>query len=134
MASRQGIRLSAVNAPDGDISLEVLFGENSLSLTYSRDTYTPKLERELAQLINDRLPGNMLAAMLIKVLRTWDVVDVHPEDKNKPEVDQRLVPVPLSESSLTDLLSVAALSKIVEAMAEDQRPKLTTSESANDTF
>lgn len=121
-------RLSKVNLGDGDHTVPVKFGEEVLNITYNRGKFTPRVERELQEEAKANRPGGALAKMLMKVLISWDLEDAHPEDVNLPEDQQRLVPVPLNEQTLDDLLSIPAQARIVETIAEDNRPKQTTSE------
>ena len=114
--------------------LAIAIGLDTLNITYNREKYTPKIERELREAMEDMTPGKMLSQMLSTILTGWDVVDVHPDDLDKPEEEQRLIPVELSPENLDGLLSVTALGKIVEAIAADQNPNLTTSVPSNDTF
>lgn len=120
-------RLNKVNQGDGNRTVAVTYGEETLNVTYNRGALTPKVERELQEEASANRPGGALAKMLGKVIVGWDLQDVHPDDAELPEDHQRLVDVPLNSDTLDDILSIAAQAKIVEAIAEDNRPKATTS-------
>lgn len=114
------ITLKKLNGGDKSLAIPCEEGE-TLNVVYSRADYTPKLEAEMEEVRRTR-PGHSLALMLGKVLRSWDVVD---DDDS---------PVPLSAQTLDERLAIEAQAKIVEALAEDQRPNATASDGSDDTF
>lgn len=138
------ITLKKLNNPDETYaSLAVPFGDAVLNLTYSRESYTPKLERTIRQLVDANLIGGFLSAMLVEMLRSWDVVQEVPRvDKKSGKpiyghgdvqvIDQ--IPVPLTKETFDELLCIEAQAKIVEALRDANRPNLTTSEDTDDTF
>ena len=111
--SKSTIRRQKVNEGKGPRTLKIEFGGENLEIVYSRSKYTPKLERSMQDLVEKGLPGSMLAKML---------------------KDQREIPTPLTAETLDELVSVEAQSRIVEMMAEDNRPNLQTSTPPSDTF
>lgn len=116
------IKRSKVNAADGNRKLAIPFGGESLNITYSRSDITPKVEREMKELIDQSLPANMMKLTLVKFLKSWDMVE---EDGKTP--------VPLNESTLDESLSSEAQSVILSAIYDDQRPNLTASEDSENT-
>lgn len=116
--------------------LPIPFGSGSegeiLTISYCQDAYTVKLERQLQEQIKNNLPGQMLKVYILKLVKGWDVVDYHPDDMELPEEERRTVPVPLNEETLDDIIPIDKLARVVEAIAEDQRPNLTSSKNTED--
>lgn len=154
---RKGISLKKVN---GDVKeLPIKFGDEVLTAHYDSGNYTPRLEREMNEKIKQNLPGAMLSTMLLKVLvarlpdgsHGWDLladetteiptgrfVAVSGSDTNKTEPEVIVVEageiLPLNAFVLDEILGIPAQAKIVEALAEAQRPNRIQSAKQDDTF
>ena len=59
---------------------QVVFGEEQANLTYRPSAYTPLLEDELQETMQENRPGNALAEMLANVLLSWEVLDDDGEE------------------------------------------------------
>lgn len=106
-----------------------------ITIGYDADEYTVKLERELQEKIKENLPGAMLAVYVLKLVKSWDVVDYDPEDAKSdlPEEEWKTVPMPLTPDTFDDLIPIHLMARIVECIAEDQNPKLKSSERTRST-
>lgn len=133
--SKRTISRRKVNAGAGPktVAVEFTIGE-FMDFTYSREDYTPQLERKMNEMVKEGLPGNMLAAMLVKVGIAWNVVDDHPDDLELPESQRREVPMDFTAENLDAMFSIEALSRIVEEIANDSRPNQGKSPGPSDTF
>jgi hypothetical protein len=79
-AKRRGISLRTVNKVDEQKTVSIAFGEETLEVTYNRSKYTPKFEREVKELMDSNLPGNMLGKMVFALVTGWNLEDlVDPE-------------------------------------------------------
>lgn len=133
VVKKRGILLRKVNQVEETKAMSVPFGDEFLEVTYNRSKYTPKFEKEIKQLMDDNLPGNMLAKMLFTLLTSWNLRDYVDTDENLslPEDQRKTYPVPLTLDVFESLLSMEALASIVEKLAEDNRPNLKSSEDTN---
>ncbi len=119
-----------------------------VNVTYSREKYTPVLERSMREKIERGLPGNMLANMLSKLLLDWDVFHYNEnEDDDRPLVlspregydEPELIfqvgdKIPINARTLDQMVNIAAQAKIVEGISDDNRPNVTKSSSSDNTF
>jgi hypothetical protein len=144
------ISLKRLNRGDGDKAVAIQIGIDTLNLTYNREKYTPKLERELRESMDDRRPGAMLKDFLLSLLSGWDVViPVEGQDEKIDELIKKagkeltidelkekgiiFDPVPLNDETFEALVSVEAQALIVEKLSEDQRPNAKQSDFTSDT-
>lgn len=125
-------RLKKVQKPDIR-PVTVNFDGEVLNMKIDRQKYTPRLERQMKEAIDENLPLNMLVEFLHSLVTEWDLEDVHPDDVDKPEDKQRMVPVPLTRENIGDM-GVEVLQQIADGIIEAQRPNQTNSEISNDTF
>lgn len=130
-AKRKGISLKAINKSSEQKTVSILFGEETLELTYNRSKYTPRFEREVKELMDSNLPANMLAKMVFALVIDWNVEDV--VDDTLPEKDWEYAKVPLTYETFESLLSAEALATIVEALSEDNRPNQKPSDFTSNT-
>lgn len=143
------ISLKRLNRGDGDRSVAILVGIDTLNLTYSREKYTPQVERELRDRMEDRRPGAMLADFLLTLLTGWDVVipaegqddaitKLMEKAGRELTIDElqekgiKFEPVPLTKETFESLVSVEAQALIVEKLSEDQRPNAKQSDFTSD--
>lgn len=111
-----------VNFDEQDVKkLAVPYGDFVINIEYSRSRYTPKFEKELKEKTDEGLPAASLSLFLISLLRKWDIVD----DKGNP--------VPLTVEALEEIPTTFQ-SRLVEAIAEDQRPNQKPSETTSGSF
>lgn len=143
------ITLKRLNRGDGDKSVSIPIGIDTLNLTYNREKYTPKLERELRERMEDRRPGAMLSDFLLNLINGWDVLEVVEGQEEKiekltlkagrelstDELQQegiQFTPLPLNAETFEALVSVEAQALIVEKLSEDQRPNAKPSDFTSD--
>lgn len=149
------IPVKKINNAKGNGVITIPFLDEQLVLTYNREKYTPKVERELRDRMMENLPGTMLAEFLMTLLIDWDAVDVHSEDREKAEEMEtrlmsqdppvipglkdyeaagiRMVKLPLNADTFDALISIEAQGSIVEALSETQRPKAKQSDFMSNT-
>jgi DNA-binding NtrC family response regulator len=143
------ISLKRLNRGDGDKTVAITVGIDTLNLTYNREKYTPKLERELRERMEERRPGAMLADFLLNLLTGWDVVElVEGQDEKIAKLTEKVgkelsidelqaagiefTPLPLNAETFEALVSVEAQALIVEKLSEDQRPNAKPSDFTSD--
>ena len=129
------IRLSKINNIEERRTLSIPYDGDFLEIVYNRARYTPKFEREIKELMDESLPGNMLSKMLFALIIAWNVEDLVDDPKNlslSPD-KQEYYDVPLTQDTFDALFSVEALAGIVEKMSEDNRPNQKPSDFTSDT-
>lgn len=115
------IALRKVNKTDELKTVSIPYGEDMLNITYSRAKYTPQFEKELKELQKDELIGSILAEMLYTLVVDWNIEDcVNPEAKTEEE--QQWYKVPLVRETFTAALNIEALSDLMTAITEANRP------------
>jgi hypothetical protein len=133
VAQKNICRVKNFNRGAGPRTISVEYSGDILEFTYSREKYTPDLETGLAELLEKGRPGSYLAGTIIHCAIDWNLHKLKEGDENKPEHEQDWIPVPLTEEELGKL-SIEGLSRMVEMMAEDNRPNQKTSVKPVDTF
>jgi len=105
------------------------YGENGkLNFVYYPNRYTPNFEKELAS-AKDETAGSYLKAMMLPILKSWDVVEETPvtdidgkpvlNEDGTPKMTQ--VPVPLTEEGVGNI-PLEVMGDIVKAMAAAMKP------------
>lgn len=144
------VTVQKLNRGDGDRLVSIPIGIDVLNIGYNREKYTPAIERELREKMENKLPGCMLAGFLVNLLTSWDVVE--PADGEQKKIDKltasngrelsidelkaegiKFTDVPLTEITLDTIVSVQAQSLIVEKLSEDQRPNMQSSDFTSNT-
>jgi hypothetical protein len=147
------VKLSRLNKLKEKRSVQILFGDDTLSIDYNRAKYTPKFEREIKEMMDANLPAGSLAKMVFALILDWDLTDDKVQEKTTedgvvfefqnaegkwgvdvPEDERVQEPVPLTWEVFDALLSVDALTTLVEKLAEDNRPNVKSSDSTSDSF
>jgi hypothetical protein len=90
-------------------TIQVLFGEEILSITYRPSGFTPATEEKLDDLVQGKRIGKPLVDFLLDTLVAWDLLD-----------DQGNV-LPISRQVLAKL-PLAFLARLFRAITEDLRP------------
>lgn len=114
-------RLSRLKSQDKTLSVKI--GEEVLNIQYNRSTYTVEFETEMREKQEQNAPAAALAAMVLRVVTSWDLEDYHPEDLHILEEHRRTIPVPLNQESVERMVPIEVLVEIIAAIAEDNRPK-----------
>ena len=140
------VPIRRINKGKGIRTLKLKFGDDVLNIKYDRSKYTPAVERELNdQLEQKNLVGGLFAGFLGNLILEWDAMDVDPEDREKalelesdpdnlPGMKEyeaagiRMVPVPLTPETFDTLLSIETQGDLMTELGKDQRPNPTSSD------
>ena len=90
-------------------SVAVKVEDETLTVEYRPNAYTPKLEQEAAQVSGDQA-GPVLLTMLVPVIAGWDLVD-----------DAGAM-IPIDEANLAEL-PVSLLVTVLKAVGDDMNPQ-----------
>lgn len=115
------MRLSqAIKHVDDEKELVIPFGDESITILYSRRKYTPKFEKILKSTNDEGLPAESLSMFITGIVLSWDIIQDNSDEK-----------VPITVEGLSEV-PVIVQQKIVEAIAEDQRPNQKKSVNTSD--
>ena len=128
------IEFEVIDRETGETKIEVL------NLKYRPNAYTPRLEEESARAQSTGKAGDMLKAMLIPLIASWDmtheVAQVDAEGKPVTKDGKQAIKLevlPITMDSFDDV-PLSVLSKILGAVAEDITPSKQSQPSLEGSF